>query len=75
MRLGPTSNRPPRRIEQQRLACAKCKAAFPSLQMVKINGKQLCIWCAGRSEKMPTRSFTMTSQTTVRKRRVVYKNL
>jgi hypothetical protein len=75
MRLGPTSNRAPHLIEQQRLSCAQCKAEFIVLQLIKINDKQLCIWCAGHSEKAPTKSFTMTSQATVRKRRVVYKSL
>lgn len=74
MRLGPTLSHPPGLTEHQRLSCAKCRAEFIILQMVKINDKQLCIWCAGHPGNMPTRAFTMNSRPTVSKRRVVYKD-
>jgi hypothetical protein len=75
MRLGPTSNHPPRLIEQQRLSCAKCKVEFIILQMIKINDKQLCIWCAGHPEKMLATALAVNTRPTISKRRVVYKNL
>jgi hypothetical protein len=75
MRLGPTSSHPPRLVEQQRLSCAKCKVEFIILQMIKINDKQLCIWCAGHPGNTPTRAFTLTRQPIVRKKRVVHKDL
>jgi hypothetical protein len=72
MRLGPTLNRPTAPTEQHRLCCSKCSAEFSSLQMIKINDRQLCIWCAGHPGHMPNRSFTLTSQTKGGKRRIVH---
>ena len=74
MRLGPTSNYPAGLKELQRLPCANCKADFLSLQMVNINDKQLCIWCAGHPAEMPSRSFTRPNQLAGSTRRVVYKD-
>ena len=75
MRLGPTFNEPPRLTEHRRLFCCNCKAEFSSLQVIKINDKQLCIWCAGHPGATPCRSFTLVSQTRVSKRRIVHKDL
>ncbi len=75
MRLGPTSSHPPRLTEHQSLSCSKCKADFIILQVIKINDKQLCIWCAGHPGTMPSRSFTLISKPRVSKRRIVYKDL
>jgi hypothetical protein len=65
MRLGLTSRHPPGLKELQRLGCANCKAVFSSLQVVKVNDKQLCIWCAGHPEKMPSTSFRKLSRLAV----------
>jgi hypothetical protein len=76
MRLGPTSNRPPRLTEQQKLSCSNCNAEFASLQIIKINDKQLCIWCAGHPKvAMPLWTLTKVSQPAVGKRKTVYKHL
>jgi len=74
MRLGPTFKRPPRLTEPQRLSCSKCKAEFSSLQVIKINDKQLCIWCAAHPTGKPSASsFTIRSQDTSSTRRVLRK--
>jgi hypothetical protein len=73
MRVGPTSNHLSGLKELQRLPCANCKAEFSSLQVVNINDKQLCIWCAGHPRKMPSRSFTRPSQLAASPGRIVYK--
>ena len=75
MRLGPTFKHPPRLTEPQRLSCSKCKAEFSSLQVIKINDKQLCIWCAGHPGKPSVRVFTIHRQPTVRKGRIAQKDL
>jgi len=74
MRLGPTSKQPLGLKELQRLSCSNCKAEFSSLQVVNINGKQLCVWCAGHPETVPSRSFTRPGQLASSARRVVYKD-
>jgi hypothetical protein len=61
MRLRPT-RRPPGLEPQQRLACSKCKAHFVSYQMIKINDKQLCVWCAGHPEGPPVKTFSIHSK-------------
>jgi hypothetical protein len=60
MRLGPTFHRHTGPEQQPQHQCSKCKVEFPILQMVKINDKQLCIWCAGHPEGMHIKnSFTL----------------
>ncbi len=66
-RLGPT-NRHTGLEPQQRLPCSKCKAHFVSYQVIRINGKQLCIWCAGHSVKLQSRAFTVHSSSAAYKR-------
>ena len=63
MRLGPTLNHRRGLEKQQRLSCSKCKAEFIVLQLIKINEKQLCIWCAGHPVTELSRSFTLVSKT------------
>lgn len=63
MRLGPTSNRQPRPPKHERPSCSKCKTAFSSFQVIKINNKQLCIWCAGHPVDISSRSFTLGKST------------
>jgi hypothetical protein len=70
MRLGPTKH-PPGLEPQQKLRCSKCRAHFVSYQVIKINGKQLCVWCAGHPEQPPIKSFTISrakSSSTAHKR-------
>jgi hypothetical protein len=43
--------------------------------VIKINDKQLCIWCAGHPERMSSRAFTVNSRPTVSKRKIVYRDL
>jgi hypothetical protein len=74
MRLGPTLHQTPDLQQQRQHRCSKCNAEFSSLQVIKINDKQLCIWCAGHPEKMSTRALTVNTRP-MSKRRVVYKNL
>jgi hypothetical protein len=57
------------------LSCGKCKAEFSGLQVIIINGRQLCIWCAGHPGKPSVRAFTIYRQPTVRKGRIVQKDL
>ena len=59
MRQGPTFTRPPRLTEHQRLSCSNCNAEFSGLQVIKINDRQLCIWCAGHPRETLTKSFTV----------------
>jgi hypothetical protein len=61
MRLGPALTQRPALEEHRRVSCSKCKAEFSGLQMIKINDKQLCIWCAGHPGITPLRSFTVGS--------------
>ena len=63
MRLGPTTNRQPRSPKHERPSCSKCKVAFSSFQVIKINNKQLCIWCAGHPVDVSSRSFTLGKST------------
>jgi formylmethanofuran dehydrogenase subunit E len=63
MRLGPTFTHHPKLEKQRRLSCSKCKAEFIVLQLIKINDKQLCIWCAGHPITELSRSFTLASKT------------
>jgi len=59
MRLGPTSNRQTRFPKYERPLCSKCKTAFSSFQVIKINDRQLCIWCAGHPVDVPGKAFTI----------------
>ena len=61
MRLGPTLTQRPALKEHRRVSCSKCKVEFSGLQMIKINDKQLCIWCAGHSVGLQSRAFTVHS--------------
>ncbi len=67
MRLGPTFHRRPDLEQQRQHHCSKCKAYFSSLQVIKINDKQLCIWCAGHPVTELSRSFTLVSKTKARR--------
>jgi hypothetical protein len=59
MRLGPTLAQRPALEKHRRVSCSKCKVEFSGLQVIKINDKQLCIWCAGHPGIAPTKSFTV----------------